>query len=74
MLAGFMLGSLNKVWPWKEVVETYTTSSGEVKPLIEQNILPNAHIAEAVLLMIIGFALVYFLEKLSMKGHEQVSQ
>lgn len=74
MLAGFMLGSLNKVWPWKEVVETYTTSSGEVKPLIEQNILPNAHIIEAVILMVVGFALVYFLEKLSMKGHEQVSQ
>lgn len=70
MLAGFMLGSLNKVWPWKEVVETYTTSSGEVKPLIEQNILPNAHIIEAVILMVVGFALVYFLEKLSMKGHE----
>ena len=74
MLAGFMLGSLNKVWPWKEVVETYTTSSGEVKPLIEQNILPNAHIIEAVILMVVGFALVYFLEKLSMKGHEQVSK
>ena len=23
VLTGFMLGSLNKVWPWKEVVETY---------------------------------------------------
>lgn len=74
MLAGFMLGSLNKVWPWKKVVETYTASGGEVKPLIEQNILPNAHIAEAVLLMIIGFALVYFLEKLSMKGHEKAAE
>ena len=23
VLAGFMLGSLNKVWPWKETIETY---------------------------------------------------
>jgi len=26
LLAGFMIGSLNKVWPWREVLE-YVTSS-----------------------------------------------
>lgn len=65
VLSGFMLGSLNKVWPWKEVVETYTDSHGEIKPLVEHNIMPNAYIGEAVALMLIGFALVYVLEKLS---------
>ena len=30
VLAGFMLGSLNKVWPWKETIETYTDSHGIV--------------------------------------------
>lgn len=67
VLTGFMLGSLNKVWPWKEVVETFVDSHGEVKPLIETNILPNAHVLEAVVLMVAGFFLVYFLEKLSAK-------
>lgn len=67
VLTGFMLGSLNKVWPWKEVVETFVDSHGEVKPLIETNILPNAHVPEAVVLMVVGFLLVYFLEKLSAK-------
>ena len=67
VLAGFMLGSLNKVWPWKEVIETYTDSHGVIKPLVEVNILPNQLIWEAVGLMIVGFAIVYFLEKLSMK-------
>lgn len=67
VLTGFMLGSLNKVWPWKEVVETFVDSHGEVKPLIETNILPNAHVPEAVVLMVAGFFLVYFLEKLSAK-------
>lgn len=67
VLTGFMLGSLNKVWPWKEVVETFVDSHGEVKPLIEHNVLPNAYIPEAVVLMIVGFFLVYFLEKLSAK-------
>lgn len=68
VLAGFMLGSLNKVWPWKETLETYTDNHGVVKPLVEANILPNQLVWEAVGLMIIGFSIVYFLEKLSMKG------
>lgn len=68
LLGGFMLGSLNKVWPWKEVEETYIDSAGKVKPLIETNAAPDELLWEAILLAVIGFALVYFLEKLSMKG------
>lgn len=68
VLAGFMLGSLNKVWPWKETIETYTDSHGLVKPLVEANILPNQLVWEAVALMILGYAIVYFLEKLSVKS------
>lgn len=71
VLTGFMLGSLNKVWPWKEVVETFVDSHGEVKPLVEHNILPNAYVTEAVVLMVVGFFLVYFLEKLSAKTSER---
>lgn len=67
VLAGFMLGSLNKVWPWKTVVETYVDSHGVIKPLIEHNVAPNAFIWEAVLLMLFGFFLVYVIEKLSAK-------
>ncbi len=67
VLTGFMLGSLNKVWPWKEVVETYTDTHGEVKPLVENNILPNEYLVEGIILMVVGFALVYVLEKLSAK-------
>lgn len=67
VLTGFMLGSLNKVWPWKEVVDTYTDTHGEVKPLVENNILPNEYLVEGIILMVIGFALVYVLEKLSSK-------
>lgn len=65
VLAGFMLGSLNKVWPWKEISETVSDNHTVV---VESNILPNELIGEAVGLMIFGFAIVYFLEKLSMKG------
>lgn len=65
VLSGFMLGSLNKVWPWKETLSTYTDSHGVVKPLIERNVLPNASVTEAVILMLVGFLMVYGLEKLS---------
>lgn len=68
VLTGFMLGSLNKVWPWKETLETFTDSHGVVKPLVESNVMPNQHILEAVVLMVVGFFLVYFLEKLSSRG------
>ena len=68
VLTGFMLGSLNKVWPWKETLETFTDSHGVVKPLVEANILPNQYNVEAVVLMIVGFFLVYFLEKLSTRS------
>ena len=61
VLTGFMLGSLNKVWPWKEI-----TDNTHGMP-IETNILPNAHVPEAVILLITGFLLVYILERLSAK-------
>lgn len=67
VLAGFMLGSLNKVWPWKETIETYTDSHGTIKPLVETNILPDQLLGEAIGLMILGFIIVYVLEKLSAK-------
>lgn len=66
-LAGFMLGSLNKVWPWKETVETYVDSHGHIKPLVEENILPNTPLWEGIGLMLFGFILVYVLEKISQK-------
>jgi putative membrane protein len=66
-LAGFMLGSLNKVWPWKETIETFTDSHGAIKPLVEENILPNSHLWEGLGLIVFGIVLVYVLEKLSQK-------
>ena len=64
VLSGFMVGSLNKVWPWKEV-EKLVSDGHEV--MIEHNIAPNTEVAEAVVLMLIGFILVYVLEKISAK-------
>jgi putative membrane protein len=62
LLGGFMFGSLNKIWPWKEVVETYVNSHGEMKPLVEVNIAPNGQVLPAILLAVIGFAVVIGIE------------
>lgn len=67
LLTGFMFGSLNKVWPWKEVVETFVDRHGVTKPLIEANVAPNAYIWQSILLMLIGFGLVAVLEVVSSK-------
>ncbi|RAK22518.1 putative membrane protein [Flavobacterium aquaticum] len=72
LLVGFMVGSLNKVWPWKEVLETRTNSHGEVVPYIDQSILPQnfdgePQIAMAIVLAILGFVLIFGMEKMASK-------
>jgi putative membrane protein len=41
VLSGFMLGSLNKIWPWKEILSYRMSSSGEQKPFLTENIMPQ---------------------------------
>ncbi len=69
-LMGIMIGSINKIWPWKETVTTYTDRHGEVKPLLEKSILPGSYegdpqIMMAVVLAVAGFALIFLLERLA---------
>ncbi|MEM7128968.1 MAG: DUF368 domain-containing protein [Chloroflexota bacterium] len=40
LLIGLMVGSLRKIWPWKEVLETMTDRHGKLIPIVEQNVLP----------------------------------
>ncbi len=66
VLVGFMIGSLNKIWPWKETLNTIMVK-GEIKPLVEKNILPSAgnpgdHLWMALLLAAVGIALILFIE------------
>ncbi len=66
VLVGFMIGSLNKIWPWKETLETMVLE-GEVKPLVEKNILPSVgnsadQVWMALLLAATGIALILLIE------------
>ncbi len=66
LLIGLMLGSLRKVWPWKEVISTFTDRHGNVQPLVEHNVLPNAggEIVIALVVAVVGVVAVILLERL----------
>lgn len=44
LLTGFMLGSLNKVWPWKHTLRYRTDRHGETVPFIQENVLPQQYL------------------------------
>ncbi|MFV9653803.1 DUF368 domain-containing protein [Pseudomonas sp. NY15366] len=73
-LSGLMLGSLNKVWPWKETLTWRVDSKGEQVPLLQNNLLPgqfadvsgqDPQLLFAVVLAIGGIVLVLGLEWLA---------
>ena len=73
-LSGLMLGSLNKVWPWKETLTWRVDSKGEQVPLLQSNLLPgqfadvsgqDPQLLFAVALAIGGIVLVLSLEWLA---------
>lgn len=70
LLTGFILGSLNKVWPWKKILSWTTNSKGVQIPFTEQSISPFAFEGDnqlwlAIGLMIIGFFTIFILERFS---------
>lgn len=82
-LTGFMIGSLNKIWPWRNAVDWLRDKGGAIilkkdgitpkKILVEENVLPgnydggDALVLAVVVLMIVGFLSVFLLERLGSK-------
>ncbi|SHG19299.1 DUF368 domain-containing protein [Flagellimonas flava] len=67
LLTGFILGSLNKIWPWKKVLETKTFGDKTIV-VDDVNVWPSAFEGEnqlilALILAIIGFSLIFILER-----------
>lgn len=79
LLTGFLIGSLNKVWPWQQVLETRTNSKGEEVVKFSESVLPsqfselsenflygnNPHIVAAIAIMLVAFVLVFLLDRFS---------
>ncbi|WP_299435545.1 DUF368 domain-containing protein [uncultured Maribacter sp.] len=71
LLTGFIVGSLNKIWPWKKVLETKVFDD-KIIPINEQSISPfsfdgDPKIMFAILLAILGFSLIFIMEKVANK-------
>ena len=71
ILIGLMLGSLRKIWPWKETLTTFFDSHGREIPALQINTLPpsfNSEVGLAVLLMFVGFLVVFILNKIGVRS------
>ena len=76
LLAGFMMGSLNKLWPWKQTIEFRLDKHGNQIPFVDSNVWPNKYfevtghdpvVIQAVLFMAIGFFIVVAIEKIALQ-------
>ena len=71
-LTGFIIGSLNKIWPWKETLTWRTNSHGVEVPFNQQSVTPfsfdgDAQLAMAIVLAAIGFAIILGMERLAVQ-------
>jgi putative membrane protein len=73
ILTGFMIGSLNKVWPWKETLTTRIDSHGEIVPVTQMSVLPPQYteseplILGALVMVVVGFLLIIAMDRFSPK-------
>ena len=72
LLTGFMIGSLTKVWPWKETISYRKDSHDELVPFIQENVLPGDYVGDAQMWFAIGcavggFLLIFILERFAPK-------
>lgn len=74
LLAGFMVGSLNKVWPWKQVLTYRIDSHGVQKAVLEESVSPATFVEVtgqdplvllAVLFMALGIFMIVAIEKIA---------
>jgi putative membrane protein len=82
LLTGFLVGSLNVLWPWKQVIESIVNRHGELVPIVQNNVFPSVYsvineqpsfLAAALIMMLLGFLIVFSLDWLS-NSHARVSR
>ncbi|SHO54579.1 hypothetical protein VQ7734_00293 [Vibrio quintilis] len=77
-LTGLMVGTLPKIWPWKETLTWRTNSHGELVPLLQHNLLPAEYerltsqpsqLFLAIAMMLTAIGIVLILEKIAKKKY-----
>jgi len=69
-LTGFIIGSLNKIWPWKETLTWRTNSHGVEVPFNQQSVSPfsfngESELTMAIVLAVVGFIIILGMERLA---------
>lgn len=77
ILTGLMIGSLNKIWPWKETLTTYINSHNEEVPILQKSVFPgefsgDPEIWNAIIFSIFGFLTIFLLEKFAVRKKEKI--
>lgn len=72
ILTGFIVGSLNKIWPWKETLTWRINSHDLEVPFKQQSVSPfsfdgDPKLMFAIILAFVGFGLILLMEKLAVK-------
>mgnify|MGYP001942380116 CR=1 FL=1 len=67
LLTGFMIGSLNKVWPWRNTLTTAINRHGVEIPVLQKSVLPqhfeqDPQIILAILCSTLGLALIFIVQ------------
>lgn len=80
LLTGFMLGSLNKLWPWRNALTFRTNSAGEQEPLLEETVSPSAYetltgnssfLIATIVAFVAGLAIVFVLDRFAPKKKDE---
>ena len=81
LLTGFLIGSLNKVWPWQKVLELDPEKVGFKAVKFSESVLPGTfgnlvdnpvygntpNLITAIIAMVVGVVVVYGMDKMSTK-------
>lgn len=81
LLTGFLIGSLNKVWPWQEVTETRMNSKGMEVVKFSESVSPSSfsklsenflygndpHLVVSIIIMIVAVAIVFLMDRFSVE-------
>jgi len=77
ILTGFMLGSLNKLWPWRNVLTTRINSSGEEVSMLEDPVLPGNYVEGdtflplAIVALLVGLLVVFLMDRFAPPKQEE---
>ena len=75
LLSGFLIGSLIKIWPFRDVLETRVNSEGELEAVVTRPELPSINNIEDIIFFLVftifGYIIIYFLQKKSLEDNKE---